>query len=1499
MAGGDDELRIHGSLEGDLAEALRRVEDRLQSVEGKLDAAGRAGQEAGSDIAAGADKGKRALDDLGDEAAEAAESLDSVRERAERGAKALRDTAAEAENAGDNLDDTARSAKAAASGLDDVSGDAREAGASLGATAKGAAAAATELGHTAREANKAARALDDAGDEAAESGAKAAASALLWERMAARIDRGERVSRRFAATHNAMRWSTWTSGIGSFFTKAKSITSGIDWDGTAKKVTKVGKAFGGFGKVMTALKIGVVVQGIYILLGLLSALGAGAVGAAGGLLGMMAGLAALGPILLAVKIGMAGIKAALKETQPEVDALKKRFEGFGTSIAAGGLRSGLQYLNGSLGPLSSRVNTLGTEIGKTSKNVLRAAGDYVKSTDFLQRYGVIAGFMPGILGNLGISGLQAGSMLTTGMAAASPAAQRLSWDVLTLTGNLSRQANQLYESGRMTEVINKQYDNLRRAVGVLADWCVGLFRIFRIGAQESKWMGDSIEASAQRFRDWTGTVRGQNAIRDYFVNAMPAVREAGLLIRDLFVGFGKMATNQDLAPLLNQIRTQLLPALLTLMQNLQGHLVPGLVEMATHLATLFSGLDFSGLQVLIDGINAFLRALLWAQQNVPGFNLILSTLLTTMFLLGPVATVAGKVFGVFSKLGSAFGWISKAKAGGEELSRMQKIMGPLFRGIGTAASFFSGVIKTALTSVIGWFTRLGGVMGILRWIGSGFMMLVGIIGWPVTLIIAAVVAIVAIFIYLWNNCEWFRNGVINILTGIGNFFVTLWRDYVWPALQAIGSFFVWLWTTILQPVLSAIWTGLRILGAILFVVLVGPFLIAWNFISAIVMLAWEYVIRPVLEALGAMFVWIFQNVIMGAVNFFVWLWNFSCAMVLVAYYMFILPALNMVGAIFVWIFNTIIMPAVNFFVWLWNMACAWVLIAYYMFIAPALNMVGAIFSWVFNTVIMPVINFFVWLWNMACLGIQLAYYMYIVPAMNMLAAIINWLYTTIWLPIVNGITTAWNWMCALLQAAYYMYIQPAFNAVGNGLNVLRGWFDSVVAGIGQAWAGLKRLLAVPVNFMINAVWNNGIVKAWNWAADLLGLAKAQPMAPIPEAATGAIMPGPATPGRDTMLAAVGGREAVMRSEWTDAVGDQRVARWNYLARTGGAAAVREDMLRSWDGPAFAGGGIMAPTQASSSSMDPAGSGSFGSMGDWARSAIAEITDPLINLLPGGPPAWLDTVRAFPRKVRDSVVDWAVKKFEEMMAAFGGGGGGGAARWAPAIAMALGMKGQPQSLNPVVQRRMNQESGGNPTIVNMWDSNAKKGTPSVGLMQVIGPTYRANADKRRDVGPYLFGTSVDPLANILASMGYAMRRYGSLAAAYNKAGGYDSGGYLQPGWTSVWNGTGKPEPVFTSGQWGMLESGMGALMGGGGDLVSAMLSTPMSSAALAASGGGRVDVEAEIGALAESVRELAASVAERPPPMTVLGDEVRKAVQAELDAHNRRKRAERKYRYGED
>ncbi|WP_413753616.1 transglycosylase SLT domain-containing protein [Streptomyces sp. R-74717] len=73
----------------------------------------------------------------------------------------------------------------------------------------------------------------------------------------------------------------------------------------------------------------------------------------------------------------------------------------------------------------------------------------------------------------------------------------------------------------------------------------------------------------------------------------------------------------------------------------------------------------------------------------------------------------------------------------------------------------------------------------------------------------------------------------------------------------------------------------------------------------------------------------------------------------------------------------------------------------------------------------------------------------------------------------------------------------------------------------------------------------------------------------------------------------------------------------------------------------------------------------------------------------------------------------------------------------------------------IHRNLMRESSGNPNAINNWDSNAAKGIPSKGLLQVIDPTFKAY---------HVPGTSwniYDPVANITAACNYAAQRYGSI------------------------------------------------------------------------------------------------------------------------------------------
>lgn len=76
--------------------------------------------------------------------------------------------------------------------------------------------------------------------------------------------------------------------------------------------------------------------------------------------------------------------------------------------------------------------------------------------------------------------------------------------------------------------------------------------------------------------------------------------------------------------------------------------------------------------------------------------------------------------------------------------------------------------------------------------------------------------------------------------------------------------------------------------------------------------------------------------------------------------------------------------------------------------------------------------------------------------------------------------------------------------------------------------------------------------------------------------------------------------------------------------------------------------------------------------------------------------------------------------------------------------------------------INKESGGKTNIVNKWDINAKRGTPSIGIEQVIQPTFNRYMVRGH-------GNIRNPVDNILASLGYRLGRYHKYDIGYYKGG----------------------------------------------------------------------------------------------------------------------------------
>ncbi|NNG36947.1 phage tail tape measure protein [Nakamurella aerolata] len=125
---------------------------------------------------------------------------------------------------------------------------------------------------------------------------------------------------------------------------------------------------------------------------------------------------------------------------------------------------------------------------------------------------------------------------------------------------------------------------------------------------------------------------------------------------------------------------------------------------------------------------------------------------------------------------------------------------------------------------------------------------------------------------------------------------------------------------------------------------------------------------------------------------------------------------------------------------------------------------------------------------------------------------------------------------------------------------------------------------------------------------------------------------------------------------------------------------------------------------------------------------------------------------------------------------GGGGaepaGSGVERWRPLANRVAMAKGVPLYAVDHMMRQMNRESSGNPKAINLYDINARRGTPSKGLLQFIDPTFRRYADPG-------YNTNIwDPESQMRAFFNYVPSVYGSFEALQRRGyGAYASGGLV--------------------------------------------------------------------------------------------------------------------------
>ena len=582
----------------------------------------------------------------------------------------------------------------------------------------------------------------------------------------------------------------------------------------------------------------------------------------------------------------------------------------------------------------------------------------------------------------------------------------------------------------------------------------------------------------------------------------------------------------------------------------------------------------------------------------------------------------------------------------------------------------------------------------------------------------------------------------------------------------------------------------------------------WQGIQAAALFAWHSVLQPTFSAIvtavtwvGNAATWLWRNAIQPAFAFI----NAAARILLTIWTIVVFGpiylAVKALGAVFGWLYSAAIKPAVDAIVaaaqWLWQA------------VQPAINAfmnglktLGRWASWLYANAFLPM-----------CSGIRTAAIRLwangikppidaVVAGFKNLGKWAHWLYDNGIRPAFTGIANLGKWLWAKA-------LKPPFDAVRSAIGKVADSFTTAKNNIGAQWSKLADIAKKPVKFIINTVYNSGIRSVWNTVAKAFGAHQLDKIS-LKGWSTGGIEPG-YTPGRDTHLAAVSGGEAIMRPEWTRAVGPGYVYGMNALAKRGGISAVRNAL------PGFADGGIFgwvgkALQGAGGKAWDIAKRGASwlrDTLADSARAGFKRIVDPLLRHIPGSSTEYGKAIRGIPNKIIDTVLGYS-KTADTKLIKLGIGGKGftSALRWARTQAgkpYQWGGNGNPSwdcsgftsAIESVIRgekphRRWTTFGFNGASAPAGWVRGLRSpymvGVTNAGVGHVAGTLNGVNVESRGGSG-VLVGGSARGYRDRLFRDWYGFK--------------YDSGGWLSPGVT--YNGTNRPEPVLTAMQWADISS----------------------------------------------------------------------------------------------
>ncbi|MFD5308181.1 phage tail tape measure protein [Streptomyces ardesiacus] len=505
-------------------------------------------------------------------------------------------------------------------------------------------------------------------------------------------------------------------------------------------------------------------------------------------------------------------------------------------------------------------------------------------------------------------------------------------------------------------------------------------------------------------------------------------------------------------------------------------------------------------------------------------------------------------------------------------------------------------------------------------------------------------------------------------------------------------------------------------------------------------------------------------------------------------------AFRAIGDVAMWLWKVAIQPTFkligNIFMWLYTLVAV-IVIAPLMLAVKAL---GLLFGWLYKSAVKPAVDAIVaaakWMWEKALKPT----WGYIQAGISTLGGVVKWLYDKAFKPAMDSIaaTGKWVWDKAL---------KPTFGYMRSGVEAIAQSFKDGKDLIAKQWHKLEDIAKAPVEFVIDTVYNKGIVPLWNKVAGVVGGKK---LGEFKGFARGGILPGTSSwrDGDDQLVPMRKGEGVYVSEAMKDPYERARLHAVNQAAMRG------QSLAKYQGGQGYALGGIIGSVK-----------GLVSSAWDWGKDTVGGFLSKGFNKvtgaldgIPGANTGWGSLIKDVPLSWVKSLTSLGKDKEKNLT---GGPGVQAALAWAKTQAgkpYQWGGAGNPSwdcsgFMAGIQKKIMGQNPNG-----RLWATGAFRGdTAPAGWVRNLKSPFMigiTNANKGHTAGT-LAGVNVESRGGAGVVVGSGARGYNSSlftdVYGFAPAKKYDNGGWLMPGARQTRNETGKPEPVFTASQWSSIHT----------------------------------------------------------------------------------------------